>query len=200
MKRLITLACLAATVSLTSGTAMADSIQGRLGVTGKLGLLIPADSNAEFTSYRTSETDAGFAFGGGLLYGIDNRFAAELDVTNSYFGSDTGDFDVTNISFGGQYRFTYAQDKRIVPYAGAGLDIIATDYDANLGGRRHVDTILGVHASGGVDFFIEKQVALTAETKIVLAPDADITEDGYRSGKFDPSSFSATVGIRYFFN
>lgn len=38
--------------------------------------------------------------------------------------------------------------------------------------------------------------------KIIAAPDADITDrpSGSNAGKFDPSSFSTTVGLRYFFN
>lgn len=199
MKRFMILAGLLALVSLVPATAMADSIKGRLGVTGKVGFIIPADNEAEY-GFRTNNTDAGLVLGGGLLYGIDDHFAAELDVSNYYFDSETGDFDVTNVSFGGQYRITNMRDRRLVPYVGAGLDVISTDYDANFGGNRHVDTTLGVHVSGGVDYFIEKQVALSAEAKLVLAPDADITEDGYHSGDFDPTNFSTAFGIRFFFN
>ena len=200
MKKLITLACLAATVSLASGTAMADSIKGRLGVTGKVGFLVPADNDAEYSNNRTNRTDKGLIGGGGLLYGIGDNFAAEFDVTGSSFGSDTGDFSVANISLGGQYRFTLPQIRKLVPYAGVGLDILATDYDPNDGTGRHVDTTVGVHASGGVDYFIQEHLALSAEAKIVAAPDADISARGQRSGDFDPTSFSSTFGVRYFFN
>jgi len=201
MKRLITLACLATTVSLASGTAaMADSIKGRFGVTGKAGFVVPADNDAEYGNNRTNRTDNGVIGGGGFLYGIDDNFAAEFDVTGSSFGSDTGDFSVANISFGGQYRFTLAQIRKLVPYAGIGLDILVTDYDPNDGTGRDVDTTVGVHASGGADYFIQEQLALTAEVKLVAAPDADISVRGQRSGDFDPTSISSTVGIRYFFN
>ena len=199
MKRLTALACLATAVSLLPGTAMADSIKGQFGVTGRIGFLVPADNDAEFGINRTNRTDTGFIGGGGLLYGIDDRLAADFEVTRAYFGSDTGDFQVSDVSLGGQYRFKLPQDPRFVPYAGGGLDILVTDYDANDGAGRHVDTTVGIHAKGGIDYFIEKQVALTAEAKIILAPDADIPAGGRRSGDFDPSSFSSTVGVRYFF-
>lgn len=199
MRKFIIFAALLALVSMVPGVAMADNIKGRFGVTGKVGFIIPSDNEAEF-GFGTNNTDAGLVVGGGLLYGIDDHFAAELDVTNSYFDSEFGDFDVTDISFGGQYRFTNMRDRRLVPYLGAGLDIISTDYDPDFGGRRHVDTTWGVHVSGGVDYFVEKHVALTAEAKAVLAPDADITEDGFHSGDFDPSNFSTAIGVRFFFN
>lgn len=198
MKKLIVLACLATTVSMTAGTAMADSIKGRLGVTGKVGLINPADNSAEGFD---NKTDTGVLVGGGLIYGLDNHIALELDLTGATFGSDTGDFDVTNISFGGQYRFAL-NESRFVPFVGAGLDIIATDYDADNGAGSDVDTTVGVHVKGGFDLFLQRNLALTAEAKLVVAPEADITDSwsGAHAGKFDPSSLSTTVGIRYFFN
>lgn len=198
MKKLIVVACLATTVSMTAGTAMADSIKGRLGVTGKIGLINPADNTAENIDNRT---DTGLVAGGGLLYGIDDHFAAELDLTRAHFGSDTGDFGVTNLSFGGQYRFALT-NRQLVPYVGAGLDILFSDYDANNGFGSDVDTTVGVHVSGGIDYFLQRNLALTAEAKLVIAPDTKITDsyNGSRAGDFDPSSFSTTVGIRYFFN
>lgn len=41
MKKLIVFACLATTISMTAGTAMADSIKGKVGVTGRVGFLVP---------------------------------------------------------------------------------------------------------------------------------------------------------------
>jgi outer membrane protein len=198
MKKFIVLACLATTISMTASAAMADSIKGKLGVTGRIGFLVPADNTAENSNNRT---DAGFIAGGGLIYGIDDHFAAELDVTRTSFGSDTGDFGITNFSFGGQYRFAL-QQRQVVPYIGVGLDILAIDYDVNGGARSDVDTTVGVHVSGGVDFFLQRNLALTAEAKVVAAPNTGITDrsTGDPKGNFDPSSFSTTVGVRYFFN
>jgi len=198
MKKLIVLACLATTVSMTAGTAMADSIKGRLGVTGKVGLISPADNSAENYDNRT---DTGIIAGGGLIYGLDDHIALELDLTGATFGSDTGDFDVVNVSLGGQYRFAL-QQRQLVPYVGAGLDIIATDYEADNGAGSDVDTTLGVHIKGGFDLFLQRNLALTVEAKLVVAPEADITDSwsGAHAGNFDPSNLSTTVGIRYFFN
>ena len=196
MKKFIALACLATTVALASGTAMADSIKGKVGVTGKIGFLIPADNDTDF---RKNRTDAGFIGGGGFMYGIDDHFAAELDITRAEFGSETGDFGITNVSLGGQYRFALSNPK-LVPYGGAGLDILVSDFDPSDGTRRDVDTTVGFHVSGGVDYFIQKQLALTAEAKLVVAPDTSITSNGEHRGDFDPMNVSSTIGIRYFFN
>lgn len=198
MKKLIVLACLATTVSMIAGPAMADSIRGQLGITGKIGLMNPADNTAEDINNRT---DSGLIAGGGLIYGIDDHIAAELDITRTSFGSDTGDFGVTNVSFGGQYRFALRQ-RQVVPYIGAGLDILFCDYDNYIGYKSDVDTTVGVHVSGGFDYFLQRNLALTAELKLLGAPNTKITDrqNGHHVGDFDPSSISTTVGIRYFFN
>ena len=197
MKKLIIITCLASAVAMTAGTAMADSIKGRLGVTGKIGFLVPADNDSDFFN---NKTDTGFVGGASLIYGLDDHFAAELEVSRTAFGSETGDFGITDVSLGGQYRFALT-NHQLVPYVGVGLDILVSDYDPNDGSSRNVDTTVGAHLSAGADYFIAKQLALTAEAKVVAAPNTSITDDfGDHRGNFDPSSVSGTVGIRYFFN
>ncbi len=202
MKKILVLTCLAASVSLSSGTAIADSIKGRVGVTGKIGLLVPG--NSEFGD-RAVKTDVGFVGGGGVVYGFDDNIAAEIDVTRTEFGSDfprtgnAGDFGITDIALGGQYRFQVTQ-KKLVPYVGAGFDILVSDYDARNGRTHDVDTTVGIHISGGVDYFIIKQVALMAEVKALAALETDIKDSSGVQGKFDPSSISGVVGFRFFFN
>lgn len=202
MKKLLVLVCLAATVSLSSGNAMADSIKGRVGVTGKIGLLVPG--NSEYGE-KAVKTDAGFVGGGGVVFGFDDNIAVEIDVTRTEFGSDfpssgnAGDFGITDISLGGQYRFNVTHNK-LVPYVGAGLDVLVSDYDAPDGRKHDVDTTVGIHISGGVDYFILKQVALMAEVRALAALDTDIKDNFGKRGAFDPSSISGVVGMRFFFN
>jgi outer membrane protein len=191
-----------------ASTSFADSIQNRFGVTGRLGFLIPADS--EFTDSsrsRKSDTDVGVIGGGGFIYGIDKNWAAELDITHAAFRAHDGlgfqdsDFATTNISMGAQYRFLNLPVKYLVPYAGAGLDILINDFSPVDGSSGEVDSVVGVHASGGVDYFVLRQLAVTGQLKGVLAPDADIRDSrGAKVGNFDPSSLSVTFGVRYFFN
>lgn len=201
MRNMFFATCLALALSLTATAAMAENIKGRFGVTGRIGFLVPADSEA---SGRVIGTDAGFVGGGGFIYGIDKNIAAELDITHTGFDGDIGgvrqgSFDTTNISIGVQYRFSDPLP-RLTPFAGGGLDILINDFTSVSGLKGEVDTVAGVHLSGGADYFVMKQLALTGEAKIILAPDADISFGGVKSGQFDPMSFSMTVGARYFFN
>ena len=204
MKKSIIFYCMVISLVLTAGVAMADSIQGRMGVTGRIGFLVPSDSEA-FATPSNLNTDVGFVGGGGFIYGINKNIAVELDITHTEFGADRiglreGDFASTNISLGAQYRFVNSPVKKLVPYVGAGLDILVNDFTFADGDKADVDTVAAVHACGGVDYFVLKQLALTTELKGVLAPDADINFGGSKVGNYDPTSLSMTFGVRYFFN
>ena len=203
MTRKLVVLCAAALLTVAAGTAMAaDNIKGRLGVTGKIGFLVPADNDiAVGLPNGRGNTDTGFVGGGGLIYGITDTIAGELDITHTSFGvsgsNNISDFDTTNVSLGVHYRFLNVPIRHLVPYVGGGLDILING--ANNG--FDVDTVVGVHANGGVDYFLQRQLALTTEIKGVIAPNADIHgPNGGFAGNFDPNSFSMTFGVRYFFN
>ena len=62
-----------------------------------------------------------------------------------------------------------------------------------------MDDVVGGHLNVGVDYFILRDLAVNAEIKGVLAPNADVKANGVVIGQFDPTSFSMTFGVRYFF-
>lgn len=197
MKKRIIFVWLAAAMVLTSAPALADSIKGRTGVTGKIGFISPADNRSDFLHNRTDE---GYIAGVGFIYGFDTNIAGEVEVTRANFGSETGDFGVTDVAFGAQYRFATRQ-RQLVPYLGVGMDFIFTDYDPNGGFQRDVESTAGAHVSAGLDYFLQRQLALTAEARFVAAPVTKITDVyGDHRGDFDPSNFSTMFGFRYFFN
>lgn len=196
---LLIFSCLGTNPATAASTNITDSIKGRLGITGKLGFLVPADNDTVSSGIviGRSHSDIGFIGGGGIIYGITDTIAAELDITHSSFGAAANtNFDITNISLGVQYRFIDLPVKRLVPYAGAGLDILLNGADNGL----NVDNVAALHVKAGVDYFLMKEFALTSEIKGVIAPNADIhSPGGVKVGEFDPDSFSMTFGIRYFF-
>ncbi len=199
MKKICLFTCLALVIALTTGTAMADSIKGKVGVTGRLGFVVPSDgvyaSGSNLNDYRSN---VGIVYGGGFLYGVDQNWAAELDITNSHFDLDhfggTGpSADMINIAMGAQYRFI--PQEKLVPYIGFGLDVLVNDLDGF-----DVDPTVAAHVSGGVDYFLRKNLALTAEAKIVAGQEADIKYNGDRVGRFSTTNFNTTFGVRFFFN
>jgi len=208
MKRTVVFMCLALFFILSASIAMAaDSISGKVGISGQIGFLVPSDSEAfePFTPSYNLESDVGFIGGGGLIYGINKNLAIECNITYTEFaakiaGIQEGDFDTTNIAFGVQYRFVDIPVPHLVPYAGGGLDILMNGFSSSYGNSLDVDTVAGVHVCGGVDYFILPQLALNAELKGVLAPDADINYSGIKVGNYDPTSLSMTFGVRFFFN
>lgn len=184
---------------LIAGTAAAESIKGKLGVTGRLGFVIP--SNSEVGWYDDVETDPGFHGGGGLIFGVSDNLALEFEATHHWFDADGGlEFSTTGLSLGVQYRFNNPSLGKLVPYVGGGVDLLMSDASDAFGGSADVDTVPGAHANGGIDYFITKQLALNADVKVVIAPDADIKDLGIKVGSFDPTSFATTIGFRFFFN
>ena len=193
MRRIIVLAVIA--LSLVAGNAMAESINGRLGLTGKAGFVVPLqDGSINGTAFETS---TGFAFGGGLIYGFCKNFAGEVDVTHApsmnvkIGGIKVAEAQSSDIGLGIQYRIM--PGSKIVPFIGIGADFIKGDIDAST-----IDWTIGGHVNGGVDFFLNKSIALTADIRGVYAAKSDITQNGVKVGKFDPTSFIGTVGIRLF--
>lgn len=195
MKKIVAGLTLLAVVTFVASASMADSIKNRLGVTGRVGMIVPSDNTEVATGTVGTNTD--FIGGGGLIYGITENIAVELDITHADFGSSSNlDFDITNVSLGAQYRFTGLPNSRFVPYAGGGLDILLNGVSDG-----SVDDVVGVHASAGFDYFLLKQLACNVEAKGIIAPDADIrSPGGVKLGDFDPTNFSMTFGVRYFFN
>ncbi|WP_054692064.1 outer membrane beta-barrel protein [Geotalea toluenoxydans] len=100
---------------------------------------------------------------------------------------------MNDVSMGAQYRFNDRND--VVPYLGGGLDVLIPDLD-----DLQVDTVLGLHLTAGVDFFVSRNLAFTAELKGLGAFDADVNRLGTKVGDYDPSNISTTVGLRLFFN
>lgn len=194
MRRLIILTLIA--LSLVAGNAMAESINGRLGLTGKLGFVVPLnDSEIKGSPFGLGDID--FAGGGGLIYGFGHCFAAELDIAHipaldvvkSTTKIDEAEF--TDISLGLQLRIM--PKHRLVPYIGAGIDFIKGDISDST-----LDWTVGGHVNGGIDFFLNKSIALVLDCKAVFAEKSDIQQMGVTVGKFDPTSVITTFGVRLF--
>lgn len=179
-----------------ASNVFAAGIDGRLGLTGKVGFLMPVQDDLISS---TTKSRTGFAAGGGLIYGFGGNYAAELDITHAPTlevendGGKVGEVTLTDISLGLQYRFT--PDRKLVPYLGAGVDFIQGNFTNQFDNKFDLSWTTGGHVSAGVDYFVTKGVALTAELKGVFAPKGDLKSTAL---EYDPTSFLGTVGIRLF--
>ncbi|MBJ6751050.1 outer membrane beta-barrel protein [Geomonas anaerohicana] len=181
---------------LLFSNALAESIQGRIGLNGKVGFLMPIQD--DFIT-GVDETNTGFAAGGGVIYGLGDNLAAELDITHAPVlnvqaaGGKVGEASLTDISLGLQYRFT--PDSNLVPYLGAGVDFITGKFN-NMSDRRYgLEWTTGGHVSAGLDYFATRGVALTAELKGVFAPAGNIKATPQ---EYNPNSFVGMIGLRLF--
>src|SRR5512135_3082932 len=83
MKKVFVLVCALSFMLLAETGVRADgfnSINGRIGVTGRIGFSLSADSVMNNSGFKT---DTAFIGGGGFIYGITDCFATELDITHA---------------------------------------------------------------------------------------------------------------------
>lgn len=179
-------------------TVMADTIANRVGFTGRAGVVAPLDS--EFVK-DTSDTNPGFAWNGGLIYGFTDHIASELEITYipklevEIDGDKAYDAQLTDISLGLQYRFM--PEKSLVPFIGAGVDFIEGKLEHNHTGNNYdMDWIVGGHVNTGLDWFLTRGIALTADLRVTAAPSGDISRGSSKVSEYDPFWFQGTVGFR----
>ncbi len=196
MRRIIVLTIIA--LSLLVGTAMAESINGRLGLTGKIGVVVPLADDSTINGSSFWLSDAGFAGGGGLMYGIGDYLALEADVTHvpsldvkMGSGTKVAEAQFTDFSIGLQFRPLPGWSR--VPYVGGGADIIKGDIDNST-----LDWSYGGHVNGGVDYFVNRSIALNLECRGIFTTKSDIQQNGVTVGKFNPMSVVTTFGVRLF--
>lgn len=197
MKKIVLFVAVA--VLLLAGTAMADSIAGKVGVTARGGASYIFES--EFTNEglpsdevdRNIKADTGWAAGGGIMYGITDNLAVTFDVT--YFQtnltisniSETQELDfatgkTVDFALGAQWRFM--PKSAFVPYIGAGIDVLwnkvdlsaemRARMDAGVSAELDVDPTYGGHLSVGFDYFFTPNIALNAEVRGLYSTKGDI--------------------------
>lgn len=184
-------------LSLIAVNALADSIAGRLGVTGRVGGALPLKD--DFVK-GTSDTNAGFAAGGGLIYGFSDLVAADVEVLHmpqhdvSANGVKTYEAAITDVALGVQFRFLTG--KKLVPYIGLGPDFITADLRHVNGTGYNLDWTYGGHVNIGFDWFITPGIALTTDVRGVYAADGDVLRGSVKVSEYRPQWFQGTVGVR----
>jgi len=175
---------------------MADSLDGRLGITGKGGALVPLKN--DFIG-ATSKTETGLVAGGGLIFGICRNLAAEIDVTHALnldvqmAGAKAFDATLTDVAVGAQYRFS---GDRLVPYLGAGADFIQGTLKSVAGAGYDLDWTEGGHVNAGVDWFLSDGIALSVEVRGFYAAKGDVKSGGTKVADYYPRGAIATLGLR----
>ena len=197
MRRVILLSTLI--TMLSAATAFAAGIDGRFGITGKAGALVPLKD--DFIS-STTGSDPGLAAGGGFILGLGNHLAAEVDVTRLFKsnvnlnGSKVFEAALTDIAVGLQYRF--APDNCLVPYVGGGADFVKGELKNTQDVSYNLDWTVGGHVNVGFDFFVTRGIALNVDARGLFTADGDVNHSGTKVGSYDPLSFIGTVGVRLY--
>ena len=186
-----------AALLLIAVNAPAESIDGRFGVTARIGATVPV--NDDFIK-GTSDTKAGLAVGGGLIYGFSEYVAADVEVLHmpqldvQASGVKTYEATITDVALGVQLRFLTSNN--IVPYIGLGPDFITADLRHVNGTGYKLDWTYGGHVNFGFDWFITPGIAMTADVRGVYAVDGDVLSGSAKVGEFSPQWVQGTVGVR----
>jgi len=184
-------------LTLLTSTAMAESIAGRLGVTARIGATLPLKD--DFIK-GTSETNAGIALGGGLIYGFSEFLAADVEVLHmpqlnvQANGVKTYEAALTDVALGVQFRFL--TKNKLVPYVGLGPDFITADLKHVNGASYKLDWTFGGHVNLGFDWFITPGIAMTTDVRGVYATDGDVLSNSTKVSEYRPQWFQGTVGVR----
>jgi outer membrane protein len=183
---------------MTLSSAFGASIDRKFGVTGKAGAWVPLQD--DFIS-STTNSETGIAYGGGIIYGFARDFALEIDVTRApkidveIGGSKAYEGSLTDVAIGFQYRL--GSDNRLVPYFGLGADFIKGSLDHAITGANYsLDWTEGGHVSLGLDYFLTRGIALSAEGRYLIAFEGDVKSSGTKVGDYNPMSFIGTIGIK----
>lgn len=198
MRKLILGSILALTLFATG--AAAETIANRFGLTGRVGFAMPVKPgfmDDEFIN-GTSDTKNGAAWNGGFIYGFNDNIASELEV--SYIprldvkqgSAKAYEAKIKDISLGLQYRFM--PQNHLVPYVGAGLDFMDGRLKKVGGGNYDMDWTYGGHINAGVDWFLTKGIALSADLRGTFAKSGDISN----GNEYDPAWFQGSFGLRLF--
>jgi len=196
-KTLISAAVLA---TLAAAPALGEPLGGKFGVTGHMGFLLPAaGTDASAIPQERLDARTSFIGGGGIMYGIGDHVAVELEASHAIVETGVPDTRIerTSIDAGFQYRFR--PEKIFVPFIGAGAELV-------LGGFKKeesdysIDPAFAGYVKVGADYFVTSNVALTTELKQVLGPETDILgAQDVPTGKFNPSGFHGFFGVRLIF-
>jgi outer membrane protein len=182
-----------------ASTAFADTIANRFGFTGRVGITAPLDNDM---IEGTSDAKAGIAWNGGLIYGLNDYLAAELEFTRmpgmdiEVDGVKTYKARLNDVALGLQYRIV--PNSPVVPYVGAGIDFIEGNLKYVNGGSHDLDWTFGGHVGAGVDWFLTRGIALSADVRGVMAISGDVKDGGAEVGDYDPFWFQGTLGVRLF--
>ncbi|WP_051292916.1 outer membrane beta-barrel protein [Citrifermentans bremense] len=198
-------------LAVTSAKADAESIAGRIGITGQLGFATVATSNysrdfvaSNSLSDEKLSSGSTFAGGGGLILGLTRNVAIEAGALylapRDYKNAGVKALEIENVdvSLGLQLRNNVSED--IAAYLGGGVDVLLSSVKDFSGNKGKADTVVGGHVNVGGDYFVSRHIALNLDLRGLIFPDVDLKSGGTTVAEYDPISFVGLVGVRFFLN
>lgn len=189
--------CLLATVSLVTVVRAEDADRFRTYMQYRLG---------EFSPTWGVKDMRGFSFGANFneYLGAELSFDAyQLDMADDQTGQDVSEEWIYALAPQVRLRLPL-WNKRLVPYvvAGAGVAWVQAAESLPDGFGHNIEgdgTSFSAMGGVGMDLFLADNIAFTLEGKYIYVDPISVSIDG-RSQTWNPSAFTASLGLRLFFD
>lgn len=190
---------------------------GKLGVGARISYL---DISGDDDRGVNFEHDEAALYGIDLTYFFCKHFSLEASLNYARTDIDVQETGEAKFDFGETKqipvlltgRFHFPVNDKITPYIGAGVGYYFNDFDLSStalspamlgpGSTADMDDSFGYHVNGGIEWFLNQNVALNCDLKYIWSStDLELKVPGEAVEKFDVdlNAFVAGIGIKYYF-
>jgi opacity protein-like surface antigen len=208
-RKILSLACVLAGLCTTNALAAQQSPVGDLDLRPYLHLRMGRAIFTEGDSAQGLELDSPSgqqSFGGSIGTDVGRYLGFELafDYTKTDLllpDTNAGDWALASLMLQGRFRYPL-YGGRLVPYMLLGAGSVngefsgRRDFSLSIGGR---EWVLAANVGAGVDYFIFRNIALTAEAKYQFSEDQDIRVRGVKD-QVAADNLNFTGGLRIYFD
>jgi len=207
--------CIVTVVLLSSQFCFADFYRHRYGLglrMSYLDALETTDKNVNFDFHSD------YVYEGNLTYYLSYYFSLEFSVAKSVIDLDATAIGSQKFDFGEveqtplllTFRYHFLTGGMASPYVGVGIGHYYNDFELSDIGRQtlgattlaSLENGYGLHIAGGVEYFINTNMALNLDGKYVWnRTDLNVTLPGQTEVKYDLDleRFFFGIGIKYYF-
>lgn len=206
--------CMITLLLFFNNATFAQEMDKKWGIGARLSYYAPDDTTIEDVSF---DPDSSVLFEGNLTYFVNDLFSFEfgtgytkpdVDAESSGISLEFGELEQIPILLTGRFHY-WLPNTSTNFYAGAGVGYYVNDFDLSSlfqtaipGFNIDSDDSFGFHVNGGVEFFINDNVAFDVDLKYIWN-EADFTStmSGFppETDEIDLDAFSAGISIKYFF-
>lgn len=193
--------------------SFAQDMEGKIGLGARVAYVnYTEDEYDAYGEELDTEADDAAMVGINLTYFVHRYFSFELsadyvETDLEISGADAGELTQIPVLLSGRMHFK--TNPNVNPYLAFGVGYFFNDFDSNpqtiksfygSGADADVDSGLGYHLGGGIEFFISEKSAVNLDLKYIWTDfDAAVNVPGFTEEEFEINPFVMGLGIKYYF-